>query len=330
MPDSEKNEKNYSVIKLDSSIPDNAIIVKSYREYQEMISIWARGELDTALIVIGSAGIGKSEMAIRALDEAIDRGSYAYLKGRATAKAVYMTLCEFINSPVVIDDVDELLSDVRVTGLLKMLLETTSPKSVQWKTSKTMEEDSSLPPEISTTSQTMILANEIKTLNKNFSAVLNRATIIHFAPSAEAIHQYTATWFDLKKDRDVYEYIGERLALVPSPSCRFYFLAAKWKKAGLQWKSLIDRMMSPSESKQMLIIALLKKYENEKGGVKLAQEEYTNTTGESEQAFYRIKTALDAHRGERSSRSKGVSEGMKKKHAERKAKGLDRLGKPKT
>jgi hypothetical protein len=53
---------------------------------------------------------------------------------------------------------------------------------MQWTTGQTLIGDSGIPPGSPPSSRTMVLCNELKQVSKNFAAVLDRATIIWFAP----------------------------------------------------------------------------------------------------------------------------------------------------
>jgi hypothetical protein len=100
--------------------------VPTYKEYKQLVGKWVSGRLDDTLVIIGAPGIGKSEQAFAALEGV----EHCYIKGQATRFGVYVSLLQHINQPVVLDDVDVLLQSKEVTGLLKMLLETRTPKTL--------------------------------------------------------------------------------------------------------------------------------------------------------------------------------------------------------
>lgn len=301
-----------------TQVPQGAIRVDTYAKYQDLIGKWATGVLDDTLIAIGGAGLGKSETAAAALAD----WPHLYLKGQASKYGVYLKLAEHVDQPVVLDDIDTLLADSDVTGLLKMLLETRNPKVIQWTTGKTLSDTANVPTEIRTHSRTMILANELKLVSKNFGAVLDRSTIIWFNPSPAEIHKYVGSWFfkhskDVEADREVYNFCGERIHLTPSPSCRYYYHGRKWKAAGLDWQQMVNDLMKPSDSKATLIKELLadKQYKTDKQRI----EAWKEKTGESEQSYYAHKRAVGMASGHVSKRGRAISEAMKRKHAERKA-----------
>jgi hypothetical protein len=46
-----------------TNLPEGAIHIDTYADYDRLLKKWVSGKLDDTLVVIGSAGIGKSEMA---------------------------------------------------------------------------------------------------------------------------------------------------------------------------------------------------------------------------------------------------------------------------
>lgn len=292
----------------EANLPPGTIRVTTYAAFRDIVSKWASGKLDDSVIVIGPAGVGKSEQARAALKGV----EHCYLKGSATKYGVYLSLIAHQNEPVVLDDVDTLLRSAEVTGLLKMLLETTSPKLVQWTTANTVLGDD-VPASFSTTSRTMILANELSQVSKNFSAVLERCTIVYFSPTVEEISAYAKSWF--KGDPDVYAYVTERLPAAPAPSCRYYYHAQKWKNADFDWKALLDTMMTPAEQDATLVKALEIRYTSAADRVKA----WTKETGKSAQSYWTVKRFLDLRVGKKSKRGEAIAAGMRRAHAAKKA-----------
>lgn len=336
-----------------AELPDDVVPAPTYAMFRELIGKWADGRFKGTMIVVGSAGVGKSESALRALDKhfssSIDAiyseqadlnerdeddgeedgdrgfvenvGPYAYVKGKASTFGVYGKLYAYRDKPIVLDDVDSMLADKAVTDILKALLETRPNKIIQWTSGKTMGKKSNLPSSFSTQSRTLVLANELKSLSKNFEAVLDRATIVWFCPPSEEVHKYVGTWFDVKADKDVYDYVGSRLHLSASPSCRLYVKAQQWKHAELGWRDMVDQILRPQGADDhAAIMALLladKSFADDKSRV----IEWRRQTGYGQVHYYATKKSVNLARGIQSEKSKQVSGGMKKKHAERRENG---------
>lgn len=288
-----------------SELPDGTIVVNTYKRYREMIDRWIEGKFESTLIVVGAAGVGKSETALRGFEaqgkvrgDNAGNGDFCYIKGKATQRSVYEYIVKFKDKPIVIDDTDELLADNGVSALLKMLLETSETKIVQWSTKNTMSDDSSVPSQVETKSHTMIFANELKQVTKNFSAVLDRSTVLYFAPKADEVHEYVKTWWDMKSHKDIYQHMGKIISAVASPSCRFYVKAKQWKNAGLPWEEMINAAVKPKDKRQEKMLELINKYmdANKKayvtGGVSKIIAEYMEATNTTKQAAYQVKAAV--------------------------------------
>jgi hypothetical protein len=153
----------------------------------------------------------------------------------------------------------------------------------------------------------MILCNELNHVSKNFSAVLDRSTLLWFSPSPEEVHKYAGTWV---KDKEVYNFVGARLHATPSPSCRFYYHGQKWKQAGLQWKKMVGNIMTPRGSTVMTVQEIMGAHKRTKDQVAAWKQE----TGKSEQAYLRIRKAILIRQGKITDRSRRVSEGMRLHH----------------
>lgn len=294
--------------------PEGSIVADSYAKFTQLVESWACGLPDGTLLVIGSPGAGKTETALKSIRK--QAGRHLYLKGRATQYAVYQQLYEHIDEPVILDDLDEMLADSSVTALLKMLLETRTPKVIQWSSARTMSEKSDLPPAFETRSRCLLLVNELKLVSKNFAAVLDRALPVSFNPTPRELAAYVATWFDLRSHKDVYDYVTERLPYAQSPSCRFYVRALALKQAKLDWQETVDAQTTPQDKKvaALKVVLLNSKLKTRKD----QYESWRQATGASEQAFYAYLRAIGMQTGERSERGKAISAAMKKKHAARK------------
>jgi hypothetical protein len=292
-----------------STVPEGTIRAFTYADFHEYVSKWGSGKLDDTLVVVGNAGIGKSEAALASL-----RGvAHLYLKGQASPYGVYLKLAEHVNQPIVLDDLDNLVSDKQVTGLLKSLLETNSPHVVQWTNAKTMAENAKIGSQIETTSRVMLLANEISVVSRNFAAVMDRCTFVYFLPTPDEIVKYVRSWFDLKRHSDVFEYVSERLHLTPSASCRYYVHGVKWKRADLDWRNMVNDLMRPSNSKALLVKEILA--DASLKTAKAREAFWTEKTGETPQAFRAHKKAVELASGIVNKANEARSEGLRKKYA---------------
>ena len=124
--------------------------------------------------------------------------------------------------PVVIDDVDGLYADRAAVRLLKCPCLTEPRKRLGWHSAAAAGGRQAIPASFETTSRVAILANELRTLNVNVSAVLDRGHVLVFDPCAREVHLRTAGWF---WDQEVCDFIGRSLHLANPLSMRDYALS---------------------------------------------------------------------------------------------------------
>lgn len=222
-------------------LPPHTIYVEDYDEFREFIQAWIDGHYQF-MVVVGPAGTGKSETIERLMYMAKGKpgGKWAYLKGRLTSLRLYHTLYDFRLLPIVSNDVDLLMEDKTNISLMKCVCDTSAIKTVQW--SSTHPLFKSLPSSFESISPVLVITNSWDKSSANVTALLNRATVIHFAPTALEVHREVGQdgWFD---ERDIWEFIGRNLHLMTRPDFRFYVHARNHKRAGRDWKDLTLRML---------------------------------------------------------------------------------------
>ena len=226
--------------------PQGAMILRSYRELDQFVGAFAEGLLNL-LVLIGRPGVQKSQAVKAALG-----GRARWIDGSVTAFGLYHELYRHRDRPVVIDDVDGLYADRAAVRLLKCLCQTEPRKRLGWH-SAAAGPLQAIPASFETTSRVAILANELRTLNVNVSAVLDRGHVVVFDPCAREVHLRTTGWF---WDQEVFDFIGRSLHLADPLSMRDYALSWELKRAGMDWKSwLLTRW---GMSGKRLLVAKLK------------------------------------------------------------------------
>jgi hypothetical protein len=301
-------------------MPIGAVPVDTYSEFSRIVHNWANNDnANLNLIVIGAAGIGKTESALQAVKSVMK--PYLYLKGDASRYGVYVQLYNHIDQLVLLDDLDELIRDSGTTGLLKMLLETRPIKTIQRTTANSLKnemEGEGVPSSFETKSRACLLVNEISQVSKNFGACLDRATIIYFAPNAKEVTRYVKTWFDMAHHKDVFDFVAERLPLAVEPSCRYFYKAVTWKESGIDWKSMIERQMTPNDSRVVVYRELQqdKTYKTDKARI----EEWCKRTGYNRGTYFAIKKAVSLKDGTLSQKSQNISRAQKARLAAKKKK----------
>lgn len=206
--------------------PESAITVRSYDELHRFVNAFADGHLNL-LILIGSAGLAKSQAVRRAVgDEA------CWIEGNASAFGIYSKLYTYRDELVVIDDVDSLYADRSAVRLLKCLCQTDPVKRVAWETAAVSREADGIPRQFETQSRVIIIANDWKTMDQNVAAVQDRGHLVCFEPTPEEVHKKVADWF---WDQTIYDWFGDHLHLIPNHSMRLYVKAAELQAAGINW-----------------------------------------------------------------------------------------------
>lgn len=220
--------------------------ITTYAAAQMYKDAFADGKINF-LVVAGPPSTGKSQMFSHS-----DKAHWFH-KGRITVRRLYEQLYQHMDELVILDDVRGIISDPQSLELLKALCDTDPVKTISWEISGELPED--IPKTFKTKSKCCIIVNSVGEIDAHLSAVLDRADVIRFLPTVEELHKYVGTWF---KQKQVYEYIGERLMRVRRPSCRMYVKAAEklkawgWEKC----KQYIDLHLIPEN-----VIELVRKLE---------------------------------------------------------------------
>lgn len=268
-----------------SELPADAIVVRSYEELDRYIRTLARGDLDLVLLV-GRPGTGKSWRIRNAMDREAGAGGHLYVEGHAQPFGIYRGLWEHRDRPVVLDDVDRLYANPDCVRLLKPLCEAHIPKRLSWLSNATRVEDGP-PARFETSSPVLLVANAWRSANANVRALEDRAIILSFEPSNDAVHGEAARWCT---DPEVVALIGEHLRLVPHVSLRWYAKAQRLRAAGFaDWRASLLQMMLGDRRLAVLSAVLTEPaYRTERARL----EAFARQTGASRATYYRLKRRL--------------------------------------
>ena len=129
--------------------PEQAFTVTTYDELHRFVQAFADGHLNL-LILVGSAGIAKSQSVRRAVGEGA-----CWIEGNATPFGIYTQLYKHRGELIVIDDVDSLNTDRSAVRLLKCLCQTDPEKSIAWHSAAAGTDD--IPRQFQTSSRVVIL-----------------------------------------------------------------------------------------------------------------------------------------------------------------------------
>ncbi len=238
---------------------ENSIELTTYAELEQFAEAFADGHFNL-LIIVGERGLQKSTTFRRALPEDV-----CWIQGSASPFAIYFKLYQYLNRPVVIDDVDRLYRSKDGINLLKCLCQTEPTKAVSWQSAARRLDKDEVPREFETSSHVVIISNDWQTLNRNVAAVEDRGHTLRFVPTAHEVHTRTAEWFD---DEEIYSWLGKRLHLIRNPSMRLYYRARELKQAGFDWRRLTP--LAPEDERRKLVAELLgdKAYETQEDRVR--------------------------------------------------------------
>ncbi len=232
--------------KKETGQPSDAIVVTTYQEFEAIVSAFSAGHINL-LLIIGQHGLGKGRTVRGKLS-----GDVCWIQGNATAFGMYLKLYQYRDRFVVINDVDALHADRNGIRLLKSLCDTEPEKTLAWPTAARDLIREGVPREFSTKSRVAIISNDWHTPNRNVAAVEDRGHKVVFEPTAAEVHRKTGEWFT---DTEVYNWIGDRLHLIATPSMRLYIRASELKNSGLDWKKLLP--LAPENWRKRIATQLL-------------------------------------------------------------------------
>lgn len=209
------------------SVPSNAFIVRTYKELEVYGRAFAEGKFNL-LLLLSDPGLGKSSMIGRLTEQANGR----WFRNHATAFGLYSELYAYRDRLIVIDDVDELLSNSSTVSLLKSLCQADEVKTLSWHSRAARGK---LPRRFATKSKVCLIANEFGAGNRNVKAIYSRSQIVWFQPSAAEVHRRVGD-LGFFNDEEIYDWIGEHLNLIHEPDMRSYVNAKELKNAGIDWR----------------------------------------------------------------------------------------------
>jgi hypothetical protein len=210
-----------------------SITLRSFEEVRTWVTKFVEGGFNL-LFLIGRPGLAKSQMARQALDGR----RHAWIECHATKLALYCKLYDYRDEPVVVDDENTLMKDAGKLSLMSSLCQTDAVKTLRWDSTTRLLEERKVPPEFRTSSPVLMITNRLRDLSVQTRAMLDRGQPLLFDPPTPEIHREVADWFG---DKEVYDFIGEWLPVIPDLSMRDYVKAREIKKAGMDWRTLLHR-----------------------------------------------------------------------------------------
>lgn len=157
-----------------------AMIVRTYEKLDLFIDRWLSGTIDL-LIIESEGGLGKSHSVRQRLKGIPHLAINSYVTPLMNYKQLYYHKDKL----VWYDDVDLLLTNGLQIALMKQVCETTSVKTLCYRTSSSLIED--IPMDFKTTSKVLITCNEISGDNIHLRAIKDRGFYVRFKPTREEI-----------------------------------------------------------------------------------------------------------------------------------------------
>ena len=213
-------------------IPPDAVILRSYAELASEADAFFGDHYDE-LLIVGSSGIGKTEMFKKWYKEHPERCQY--LEGNTKPLATYMECYRHIHKLLVLDDAEGLWGSDNGKHLMRQLTQHSVHKYIQWLSTVKELERNGVPNRFTTTSKCVFLMNRFVASNSDrfYEAILDRGHVFYFDPPVLERHKYVATWFH---DQEIHDYVGANLHMVGNLTARTYNLLEQKKRAGHKWK----------------------------------------------------------------------------------------------
>lgn len=209
------------------------ITITTYESLQEIIQHFML-DIYELLIIEGAQGIGKSsaiKQVFRHLDPDTD---YCWLEGRISPPVFYEKLYEYLDSWIILDDCDSLLSEKANLNLLKTLCQTDRDKRVSWQTTRKLPHN--IPSSFYTSSTVIMITNEFKKLGVHLRAIEDRGLHVLFQPSIASVHAYAQKLCST----EVYSFFEMFLHTIQDLSLRQYVIAERLYQQGLEWRQIVS------------------------------------------------------------------------------------------
>ena len=244
------------------------MLVRTYKELEFFLDMFKNGNAEL-LVLESRGGLGKS----RLVEETMKEIPHLKILSHVTPMQLYILGYKFKDVPIIIDDVDGLLSNNQNISLLKVFCETRETKRISWLSTCGLLREQNIPLSYETKSKVLILTNDFQTLSKKVGALQDRGWHIIFKPTDEEvlnkinqIKGYLDIDISSNEIREVYSLI-EKHSNFCDFSIRTFIkglsLYKQCKEKKVSWKEILLQEMGLN-NKLILISQCINKYDNEK------------------------------------------------------------------
>ena len=122
--------------------------------------------------------------------------------------------------------------------------------------------------------------------DEEYEAIVDRGHLIYFDPTPVEVHVNVGQWF---WDQEIYDFIGERLHLMDSLSSRTYLKTWERKKAGGDWRKLVEERFCHDTA-----LLLVQKLEISDKTVEERAKDFITHTGLSRAIYFNYKKQLES------------------------------------
>lgn len=232
-------------------------------------------------IILGSAGIGKTEQVKRKLES---RKNVCYISGYMTKTQFVKTLYEHRDDYIVIDDTDNLFADASIFGILRCAFDTGNERTVDYYSPSPFVGD--IPRSFTITAPMLIITNGLKESHA-MTAFKSRAICINFKPSilelVNKLKEIVKTSKSIINDADVLALYEKFAPVSAEPTFRAYILSTLLKSKGIDWRKHLRESMRVNPLIGHMITAT-ETHKNHKERVKL----FKQLSGKSASTYNRL------------------------------------------
>ena len=217
-------------------LPPQADVVTTYAEYYKIVKAFFAGHFGL-LIIVGDPGKSKSYEFQR---QAEAKGGCKYVRGLGSPYKLYLSLYDYRDKDVILDDAEIYWKEADGRILLRELTEISKPASVSWAKQNARMEKEGYPTSFKTSSKVCLICNTLKFGRADeFAAIVDRGHLVYFDPTPQEVHTMAGTWAPKKFGKEIYDAVGDHLHYMPNCSARIYEKLSQAKAAERDWKKLL-------------------------------------------------------------------------------------------